>query len=59
MPWIMLPAQNSEQNLKNIVTMKNPVQNEYQKNERKEDNGGETKSKPTNSGLRKFSFKAN
>lgn len=34
-PWIMLPAQNSGQNLKNTATTKNPVQNEYQKNERK------------------------
>ena len=34
-PWIMLPAQNSGQNLKNTATTKNPVQNEYP-NERKE-----------------------
>jgi len=58
-PWIMLPAQNSGQNLKNTATTKTLVQNEYQKNERKEGNGRETKAKPANSGLRKFSFKAN
>jgi len=55
----MLPAQNSGQNLENTASTKNLVQNEYQKNERKEGNGRETKSKPDNSGLRKFSFKAN
>ena len=27
-PWIMLPAQNSGKNIKNIATTKNPVQNE-------------------------------
>jgi hypothetical protein len=61
-PWIMLPAQNSGQNSENTATTKNPVQNEYLNkylNERKEGNGRETKSKPDNSGLRKFSFKAN
>jgi hypothetical protein len=58
-PWIMLPAQNSGQKSKNTASTKNLVQNEYQKNERKEGDGRETKSKPANSGLRKFSFKAN
>jgi hypothetical protein len=55
----MLPVQNSGQNPKNTATTKNPVQGEYQKNEKKEDNGGETKSKPANSGLRKSYLKAN
>jgi len=58
-PWIMLPVQNSGQNLKNTAATKNPVQGEYQKNERKEDSGRKTKAKPANSGLRKSSFKAN
>ena len=44
--WIMLPAQNSGQKSKNTAATKNPVQGEYQKNERKEGNGRETKSKP-------------
>jgi hypothetical protein len=53
----MLPVQNSGQNLKSTASIKNPVQNEYPKKERKGGNGRETKSKSAGSGLSKSASK--